>query len=89
MYILGMPLVLIIACYLCCHQAMRMAKSRGLLPKDRYITITYTVPKHAWVSFFSSVWPVFFEKSLWIQINQICIVMSAVVALCVSNIRTL
>ena len=61
-----------------------MAKSKELLPKDRFFFLfLYLVcNNHSFIS--SSMWPIFFERSLWNKINQICTVMSAVVGLCVS-----
>lgn len=49
-------------------------------------TIALFVSNHPFCH--SSVWPMFFDKSLWTRVNQICIVMSAMAELCVSRAHT-
>lgn len=66
-------------------QAMKMAKTKELLPMDRYVCVTpITCGRNELHCSCSSVWPMFFHKSLWNEVTQMTQIVSTVVRLCVS-----
>lgn len=62
---------------------MTMAKTKELLPMDRCVCVSRGVYVTGCNSH-SSVWPMFFHKSLWNEVTQMTQIISTVVRLCVS-----
>lgn len=68
---------------------MKMAKTKELLPMDRLGYMVVSLNTISLYNSYSSVWPMFFHKSLWNEVTQMTQIISTVVSLCVSALRWL